>query len=216
MRKEEVPGTGARRECQRDRPGAYPTKGLQAGSEPQQAVAAHLRSAGRHQRFQRQVCYGKTRKQTECDGPTGYTMHILDGIIDKIVRRIFAQVQGVPKSELISARYKEELAARKSLLQEARTEYNKTAKELAALKAEVVKCIQGESSFSHAMLAELIENAEKQCAEKQAICEKTEAEVQDTEAMLKQLRDQYDEIISCSPERVKCAYVTNFCVWDGV
>ena len=144
----------------------------------------------------RYICYGKTRKQTECDGPTGYTMHILDGIIDKIVRRIFAQVQGVPKSELISARYKEELAARKSMLQEARTEYNKTAKELAALKSEVVKCIQGESSFSRAMLAELIENAEKQCAEKQAICEKAEAEVQDTEAMLKQLREQYDEIIS--------------------
>ena len=144
----------------------------------------------------RYICYGKTRKQTECDGPTGYTMHILDGIIDKIVRRIFAQVQGVPKSELISARYKEELAARKSMLQEARTEYNKTAKELAALKAEVVKCIQGESRFSQAMLAELIENAEKQCAEKQVICEKAEAEVQGTEAMLKQLRDQYDEIIS--------------------
>ena len=34
------------------------------------------------------------------------------------------------------------------------------------------------------------------CAEKQAICEKAEAEVQVTEAMLKQLRDQYDEIIS--------------------
>ncbi len=144
----------------------------------------------------RYICYGKTRKQTECDGPTGYTMHILDGIIDKIVRRIFAQVQGVPKSELISARYKEELAARKSLLQEARTEYNKTAKELAALKAEVVKYIQGESSFSQEMLADLIESTEKKCAEKQTICEKAEAEVQDTEAMLKQPGDQYDEIIS--------------------
>lgn len=30
----------------------------------------------------RYVCYGKTRKQTECDGPTGYTMHVLDEIIE--------------------------------------------------------------------------------------------------------------------------------------
>ena len=29
----------------------------------------------------RYVCYGKTRKQTECDGQTGYTAHTLDGII---------------------------------------------------------------------------------------------------------------------------------------
>lgn len=34
----------------------------------------------------RYVCYGKTRKQTECDGQTGYTAHTLDGIIDKLVR----------------------------------------------------------------------------------------------------------------------------------
>ena len=36
----------------------------------------------------RYICYGKTRKQTECDGQTGYTAHILDGIIDKVVRQM--------------------------------------------------------------------------------------------------------------------------------
>ena len=56
----------------------------------------------------RYVCYGKTRKQTDCDGPTGYTMHILDGIIDKLVHNIFEQIKGVPKSELISSRYRSE------------------------------------------------------------------------------------------------------------
>ena len=144
----------------------------------------------------RYICYGKTRKQTECDGPTGYTMHILDGIIDKIVRNMFAQLQGVPKRELLSARYEEELAAGKSRLQEARAEYNKAAKELAVLKSEIVKCIQGESAFSQSVLSELIESAEKKCAEEQTICERVESEVQNTEAMLKQLEKQCDEIIS--------------------
>ena len=48
------------------------------------------------------ICYGKTRKQTECDGQTGYTAHILDGMIDKIVRQIFERMRSVPKSEIIN------------------------------------------------------------------------------------------------------------------
>lgn len=37
----------------------------------------------------RYTCYGKLRKQTNCTGQTGYTVHILDEIIDKAVRQIF-------------------------------------------------------------------------------------------------------------------------------
>ena len=43
----------------------------------------------------RYICYGKTRKQTDCNGQTGYTAHILDGIIDKLVRRIFERMKAI-------------------------------------------------------------------------------------------------------------------------
>ena len=56
------------------------------------------------------ICYGKTRKQTDCDGQTGYTAHILDGIIDKLVRQIFERMKAIPKSEIVSARYREKMA----------------------------------------------------------------------------------------------------------
>ncbi len=36
----------------------------------------------------RYVCYGKTRKQTECNGQTGYTLHILNALIDEVIRDI--------------------------------------------------------------------------------------------------------------------------------
>lgn len=55
----------------------------------------------------RYICYGKTRKQTECDGQTGYTAHILDGIIDKVVRQIFERMKAIPKSEIVNIRYRE-------------------------------------------------------------------------------------------------------------
>ena len=68
----------------------------------------------------RYICYGKTRKQTECDGPTGYTMHVLDGIIDQVVHRIFSQIRGVSKRELVSSQYQEEVRRRKAKLKEAK------------------------------------------------------------------------------------------------
>ena len=50
----------------------------------------------------RYICYGKTRKQTDCDGQTGNTAHILDGIIDKLVRQIFEHMKAIPKSEIVN------------------------------------------------------------------------------------------------------------------
>ena len=50
----------------------------------------------------RYICYGKTRKQTDCDGQTGYTAYILDGIVDKLIHRIFAHMKAIPKSELVN------------------------------------------------------------------------------------------------------------------
>lgn len=57
----------------------------------------------------RYVCYGKTRKQTECTGQTGYTLHILNDQIDNVMKSIFSRMQGIPKKELISNRYEKEL-----------------------------------------------------------------------------------------------------------
>lgn len=50
----------------------------------------------------RYICYSKTRKQTDCDGQTGNTAHILDGIIDKLVRQIFEYMKAILKSEIVN------------------------------------------------------------------------------------------------------------------
>ena len=144
----------------------------------------------------RYVCYGKTRKQTDCTGPTGYTMHRLDEIIDKLVHRLFAQIRGIPKSELISGRYAAEQKEKQLHLVSLQAEYGKASDELASLKAEIVRCIQGASSFSKELLAEVISQTEQRCAALQTACENAEREISDTERTLSELSKQYDEIVS--------------------
>lgn len=144
----------------------------------------------------RYICYGKTRKQTECDGQTGYTAHILDGIIDKIVRQIFERMKAIPKSEIVNARYREKMEERKIRLRSVKADYTKAAVELDTLKAEVIKAIHGESVFPKELLASLISEAEAKCRELQVAFEQAQADYDEGQTVLQSLNAQYDDIIS--------------------
>ena len=144
----------------------------------------------------RYVCYGKTRKQTDCDGQTGYTAHILDGIIDKLVRQIFERMKAIPKSDIVSIRYREKMEERKSLLHSVRAEYAKAAADLETLKGEVIKTIRGESTFSKELLSSLIAEAEAKCQELQENMETAQAAYDEGKTVLASLNAQYDDIIS--------------------
>jgi chromosome segregation ATPase len=144
----------------------------------------------------RYICYGKTRKQTECDGQTGYTVHILDGIIEKLVRQIFERMKAVSKKEIVNIRYQEKMAERKSLLQSVRADYTKAAAELETLRSEVIKSIRGESSFAQDLLSSLVSEAEAKCAKLQKQVEEAQAAYDDGTAMMASLNAQYDEIIT--------------------
>ena len=144
----------------------------------------------------RYICYGKTRKQTECDGQTGYTAHILDGIIDKVVRQIFERMKAIPKSEIVNIRYREKMEERKALLKSAKSDYAKAAAELDTLRAEVIKSLRGESAFSQDLLGSLISDCETKCLEVQRTMEAAQAAYDEGQAMLDVLNAQYDDIIS--------------------
>ncbi|MCQ2484667.1 MAG: recombinase family protein [Clostridia bacterium] len=144
----------------------------------------------------RYACYGKTRKQTDCDGQTGYTMHILDDIIDKIVRDIFSKMKGVSKNDLVMIRYTDELEQRKMRLTALKSKYAKEADNLNILKSEVIKCIRGESKFSQEMLSSLITESEVKCSRLLNMCEDAEKEVSDSENVLKDLSATFDELVS--------------------
>lgn len=144
----------------------------------------------------RYICYGKTRKQTDCDGQTGYTAHILDGIIDKLVRQIFERMKAIPKSEIVSARYREKMEQRKSLLHSVRSEYVKAAADLEMLKGEVIKTIRGESSFSKELLNSLIAEGETKFRELHENLEAAQAAYDEGQAVMASLNTQYNDIIS--------------------
>ena len=66
----------------------------------------------------RYVCYGKKYKQVTCSGQTGYTAHLLDSIIDKLVRQIFTRMKAIPKEEILHLQYREKMEERHCFAQD--------------------------------------------------------------------------------------------------
>ena len=144
----------------------------------------------------RYVCYGKTRKQTDCDGQTGYTAHILDDIVDKLVRRIFERMKAASKEEVINVQYKDKMSELESALQSAKADYTKAERDLVSLKGEVIKAIKGESAFSPELLNSLIAEAEsrsQELLERYTAAQEASAE---GKSVFDELSAQYDDVIS--------------------
>ena len=107
-------------------------------------------------------------------------------------------MRGISKAEVISARYAKEMELRKGRLKIAQADYSKGQETLSRLREEVIKSIQGESVFAKEMLSELVNETDAKVREFAEICRTLEREVEQSQLLIKELSDSYDEIMSWS------------------
>jgi len=144
----------------------------------------------------RYSCYGKSRKQTNCHGQTGYTAKRLDSMIDGVIRHIFENMRNISKSEVVTSSLAALQRESESRYKVAQRNYAKTATDLAELKTEVVKAIRGESKFQSELLNELIAQAESGLVEYETICNKAKHELDECKYRVAEIQARYDEVIS--------------------
>jgi len=144
----------------------------------------------------RYSCYGKTRKQTDCHGQTGYSSNRLDGAVDGIIGHIFENMRSIPKSEVINSGLMVLQKEQESRYKTAQREHTKAADDLAELKAEVLKAIRGQSKFTPELLNELITEAEKSLAEIEAVRHTAKQELDGCTHRMSEMQTKYDEVIS--------------------
>ena len=144
----------------------------------------------------RYMCYGKSRKQTDCQGQTGYSANRLDSVVDGVIRHIFENMKSIPKSEVVNSGLVSLQQEQESRLKTAQREYTKTATDLAELKAEVIKTIRGESKFTAELLNELIAQTETKLAEIEAVRITAKQELDGCKYRIAEMQVRYDEVIS--------------------
>lgn len=146
----------------------------------------------------RYICYNKTRHRTECDGQTGYTMHILDELITDILHKIFRKMKGVSSEMVIGSTFQKQMALLSSDLQRAKAENTKANKEYESLKGEVLKALQGSSAFPAEVLTELLEESRQRALKTHEQIQEIQQELDEGAAKISEMEAELERIISWS------------------
>ena len=146
----------------------------------------------------RYVCYNKTRHRLDCDGQTGYTMHILDGIIVDVLHMIFDKMAEVTEDEIVCRVHDHATLDLKDRLTRAKEDFTKATKEYDSLKGEVVKAVQGKSAFSMDILSELVESAKKEMLASGERLNTLTVEMETDEKRISEIKSDYKNLIRWS------------------
>ena len=146
----------------------------------------------------RYVCYNKTRKRSNCDGQTGYTMHILDKMVTDILHQVFDRMRSVEENEIISRTHRSAMVSLKKRLSDAKAESAKATKEYESLKLEVIKAVQGESAFPMDILSELVNNARTRMLDANAQLTELNEEVEKSNQRVEAIKADYRRIMEWS------------------
>ncbi len=146
----------------------------------------------------RYVCYNKTRHRAECSGQTGYTMHILDGMVTEVLHQIFDRMKAVREDEIVSRTQMNVTADVKNQFTAAKREFAKATKEYEAVKAKLMAIIRGESSLPESVISEMAEEAKRKMMAASETVSALNSEMEQSNDRTNEIRRDYQNIMKWS------------------
>lgn len=144
----------------------------------------------------RYSCYGKTHRQTNCDGQTGYTMHKLDAVIYDIVRNIFLNFGTASKEELVGDSFDKQEKALKGERKRHLREFERIDNKLLTLNNEIVNALSGESKFTAEQLSEAIAITKNQRDTHEENLGLLNQQIADIENVRSHMDNKYDQVVT--------------------
>ena len=142
----------------------------------------------------RYICYNKTRHRSACDGQTGYTMHILDDIVVKIMHQVFDKMKSATSDMIVGNTCQKQMALLQGDLKRARAENTKANTDYESLKAEVLKAVQGKSSLPVDVLNELLEETRQRVLDTSRKVSELAMELENENSKMTELQAEFDRI----------------------
>ena len=146
----------------------------------------------------RYVCYNKTRHRAECSGQTGYTMHILDGMVTEVLHQIFDRMKSVREDEIVSRTQMNVTADVKNQLTAAKREFTRATREYDAVKSKLMAIIRGESNLPGSVISEMAEDAKKKMMAASEKVSALNAEMEQSNSRTNEIRRDYQSIMKWS------------------
>lgn len=146
----------------------------------------------------RYICYNKTRHRAECSGQTGYTMHILDGMVTEVLHQIFDRMKAVREDEIVSRTQMNVTADVKNQLTAAKREFTRATREYDAVKSKLMAIIRGESNLPESVISEMAEDAKKKMMAASEKVSALNAEMEQSNSRTNEIRRDYQSIMKWS------------------
>lgn len=146
----------------------------------------------------KRIRYDKTRRRQECSGQTGYTMHILDGMIIEILHQVFDKMKAVSGEQMVGLVLQNQLNDLQTDLHKAKAEKAKANKEYEALKSELLKAIQGKSELPKDVLSEMLEESRNKVLDSSKRVTELTLQLEQKNAIIADMKTEYDRIASWS------------------
>ena len=146
----------------------------------------------------RYVCYNKTRKRNDCNGQTGYTMHILDKLITDVLHQVFRRMRSVEESEIVARTHRNAMVSLTERISTAKAECAKATKEYESLKMEILKAVQGKSAFPMDILSELVNNARTQMLDADTHLTELTVELEKSTQRIEAIKRDYRRLLEWS------------------
>lgn len=153
------------------------------------------RQDGSDARRVRYACQTKSRTHGECNGQTGYTVHILDEKIDAIVRGVLSKAKRMTRTEIMMACYNNDVMGKKALARKTEKDLAQAEKGLQNLTQELQKILRGESQFTPQMLNVAYAEQEQRCIELRETLSRLQQELENDEGKLQEISNFYDDML---------------------
>lgn len=150
-------------------------------------------------------CHYHTRHPDKCDGPSGYGVTKLDGIMDQIIRYQLEKISAASASEIIRQQHEKTVALAVSRYRLACNQLAEKQKELSDFQAETIRVIRGESRLSIDLLNDMVEKTQREIQELTIIADEAKMDLEqkqgsarEEESELEQLKSWADFYDNCS------------------
>ena len=123
-----------------------------------------------------------------------YASHRIDGAIKGILQRIFEQIRETPPAVCWEKHHERRITELKNRIKTITREISKLNKELSAYKGEVIKVIQGDSSFTAEVLNELISETEDKISKQNAELDSLKSELDNSDSLYEKEKEEHTRI----------------------
>ena len=107
-------------------------------------------------------CFQRAQHLRKCDGQAIYLADRVDAIVLEIARELFNHIQRSPKDRLLEQKIRQEYKEKRQQKRILEKKVKDCEHALERYENEVLKCLDGQSSFTEGMLARLIAKAESE------------------------------------------------------